>query len=211
MKSLVGKKIELTPNTPKENQIVCGICGGTGWLLNDKETSIVKCNKCNNGLIDICEYCKKPFDYYYSRTCNCNEAVNARKIKREETITNKERELFNQAKIKVNISLADKSKIEMLYSEMYPYNEGYFTEIEELIDWCKDNGVEIPKYVWGTYKTKISIDGDSIVEDACCDLHEDAFSNITGLDELQEFLDEWCSKQTGTDTYYVDYGYAILI
>ena len=55
----------------------------------------------------------------------------------------------------------------------------------------------------------MSISADSIIEQACEELHEDARQNVIGEDELQDFLDEWCAKQSGTDTFLVDYKYAI--
>ena len=100
---------------------------------------------------------------------------------------------------------------EMLYSESYGYNEGYFTDIDEFIEYCEDNDIEVPKYVWSTTKTELSIDAGYIIEYACDELHEDAYQNITNENELQEFLDAWCAKQTGTDTYTVNYKYAITI
>lgn len=210
MKNILGKKIEILPNTPKENQIICDVCGGTGWLQDDKETYIEKC-KCNNGMWDICQYCGKPLKYPYTRRCDCKEYILNEKIERNKRYAEHEESLLTKSKVKTTLFEADKSKVEMMYSNVYPYNEGYFSDIEELEGWCEENEVEMPNYVWGTYKTKISIDGESIVESACDDLHEGAFSNVTNLDVLQEFLNEWCDKQTGTDTYYVDYDYVILL
>ena len=100
---------------------------------------------------------------------------------------------------------------EMLYSESYGYNEGYFSDIDELIEYCEGNDIEVPKHVWSTAKTELSIDAENIIENACEELHEDARDNVTGEKELQDFLDVWCAKQTGTDTYTVDYKYAITI
>lgn len=210
MKNILGKKIEILPATPKENQVICDICGGTGWMQDDNETKIIKCT-CNNGTWDVCEYCGKPLKYPYTSRCDCEEYELNEEIKRNKRHEEYESNLFNKAKVKTTISEANKSQVEMLYSDVYPYNEGYFTDIEELEEWCDDNEVEMPKYVWGTYKTKISIDGESVVESVCDELHEDAFSNVTNLDELQEFLDKWCDKQTGTNTYNVDYDYVVLL
>ena len=49
------------------------------------------------------------------------------------------------------------------------------------------------------------MDADSIIENACEELYEDARDNISDEKELQEFLDKWCEKQTGTTTYYPCY------
>ncbi len=212
MKNILGKKIEILPNEPKENQIICALCGGTGWLQDDNETHIEKC-KCNNGVIDVCRYCGKPFKYSYSTRCDCEEYKLNEELERDKKHREYEKNLFKKAKVKTTISEADKTKIEMMYSDVYPYNEGYFTEIEELEEWCEDNDIEMPKYVYGTYKSRLSINAYDMVESECenNELHEDAFSNITNLEELQTFLDDWCSKQTGTDTYIMDTNYIILL
>ena len=63
----------------------------------------------------------------------------------------------------------------------------------------------IPKVLWNCEEVKISMDADSIIENACEELHEDARDNISDEKELQEFLDKWCAKQTGTTTYYPCY------
>ena len=64
---------------------------------------------------------------------------------------------------------------------------------------------EIPKVLWNCEEVKLSMDADSIIENACEELHEDARGNISDEKELQEFLDKWCEKQSGTTTYYPCY------
>ena len=104
----------------------------------------------------------------------------------------------------------------MLYSDYYPYNEGYFIGWDEFFDEWKeqeDLDAKRPEYVWATYPIEMSIDAIDILENATSELHEDAMSNISDKDrrELQDYLDSWCKKQTGTTTYYVDYSKAIRI
>ena len=212
MKNILGKKIEIKPKLPSENQIICEICSGTGWMQDDEETMIVKC-KCNDGLVDVCKYCRKPLKYSYSTRCDCEEYKSNEQIEINKKHEESEANLFKKAKVKITMSEADKSKIEMMYSDIYPYNEGYFVDIEQLEEYCEDNDIEMPKYVYGTYKTSLSIDAYDMVSSQCenNDLHEDAFSKVTNLNELQTFLDKWCNKQTGTDTYYIDTNYIILL
>lgn len=61
--------------------------------------------------------------------------------------------------------------------------------------------------MWLCDNVDISMDADSIIENACEELHEEAEENIFRQDrkELQEFLDNWCKKQTGTITLYPNY------
>ena len=74
------------------------------------------------------------------------------------------------------------------------------------------SGVETerPEYVWGTSCTQISMDADTIIEQATDELWEGARDNCD-CKGLQELLDKWCSEQSGTSTYYVNYKYAIKI
>lgn len=196
---LIGEKIEILPKTPKENQKLCDRCGGTGWLYDRERGFLEPCRDCYNGVIDLCPRCHNPKrGICINREC------------RDFFDKQSEQKRYDKA-IKVSFDDAPKECKEMLYSECYGYNEGYFTDVEEFIDYCQDNEIEIPKYVWGTEKIKPFVSADSIVEDACENLHEDAYSNICGIDELQEFLEKWWGKQSGIDTFLVNYEYAILL
>lgn len=59
--------------------------------------------------------------------------------------------------------------------------------------------------MWNCEVIKLAMDADSIIDNACDKLHEDARDNISDEKELQEFLDKWCAKQGGTTTYYPCY------
>ena len=116
------------------------------------------------------------------------------------------------------IKLKDTDEIarnmEMYYSEDYPYNNGYFSEFEEFIEAWKDRhepDEPKPKYVWGTTAVELTIDAGDILENACDELHEGAYDNLSDVEGLQKYLDEWCAKQRGTTTYYQDCKYAIEI
>ena len=154
---------------------------------------------CYNGIITLCPECKQP----KRGMCMDKECR-----KRRDAVAEQKR-LEKAIKVKYEDAL-DEIK-EMLYSDVYPYNEGYFTDIGDFVEYCTDNNIPVPSYVWATQKTSLSMDAGSIIENACDELHEDATDNIDGEKELQEFLDTWCAKQSGTDTYTVDYKYAIEI
>ena len=67
-----------------------------------------------------------------------------------------------------------------------------------------EDGDERPVRLWVTSVEKISVDATNVIENACSDLHEDAYERC---DEgsLQKLLDDWCKEQTGTTTYYPCY------
>lgn len=196
-----GVKVELVPKIPKENQRVCEHCDGIGWLYDQEQKFMEKCSKCYSGLIDICSRCGNDTRGY----CNDTDCRTEREIESEER-------LFDKA-IKITREQAKEMGIEMVYHEGYGYNNGYIEDLSDFISCCEDDEVDIPKYVWGTTYVDISLDAYSILENACEELHEDAMGNISqkAIDELQDYLNDWCEEQTGTKTYWQDTRYAILI
>lgn len=199
LEKIIGIQVELKPKTPKENEKLCDTCDGIGWLYDKEKGFIEKCRDCYDGIIHLCSICHQPV----RGMCMNKEC---RDIRDKEA----EQKHFDKA-IKSEYKDVPAEDKEMLYSESYGYNEGYFSDIDELMEYCEDNDIEVPKYVWSTTKIGLSIDAGNIIESACEELHEDAYQNITNEKELQEFLDAWCAKQTGTDSYMVDYKYAIMI
>lgn len=209
MKNIVGKKMELLPVTPKENEILCPTCGGIGWLEDDNGHHIVSCTNplCFKGIIKCCPVCHEPYTQRYSETCYNEKCRQAEFIKRKRCEDEQEQGRFEKAQ-KIRIEDAPDEVKEMVYSDQYDYNEGYCSDL----DWIDDLGEdERPTYVWATEKASLHIDAYNIVSQACEDLHEDAFDNVDNLDGLQKLLDAWCDKQSGTGTYWVNYKLALLI
>ena len=122
-------------------------------------------------------------------------------------------------KYQKTIAKANEVDINDLPEGVWFYDEqtdDYFTDIECFVDSYKDcdefeNDEEmianLPPVLWICGTTDISMDAGSIVGDACEQLHEDALDSISYNDmkELQNFLNEWCTKQTGTRTLYPCY------
>jgi hypothetical protein len=75
--------------------------------------------------------------------------------------------------------------------------DDFYESIESLVDhlWC--DGVEIPPWVWGCYEVQLKLDGDSLLENALEDFHEEAGDDISqqARDALQKMLDDWCENQ----------------
>ncbi len=204
----------------QDNEIICPVCHGLGIIKQDyglgvKEDNTEKnfklnwydneyltlCPNCYFGRIKTCEYCEKPLMKETSR-CSCEEY----KEHEEEEKRIKYQETIKKAK-----EVGIKSVSTYLYDEQ---TDHYFAEIEDFVDEYKDNTdyendeemlENLPEVLWVCSKAEISIDADSIIENACDELHEDARDNISDEKELQEFLDKWCEKQTGTTTYYPCY------
>ena len=217
MENILGQKIELKPCKLTNNQIHCPTCGGIGWLRNPKTSCIETCPNCSRGAINVCFNCGEPFKRY-SYSCNSPECV-----KKEAEIKNKQL----KEKEKVILDKAEKipfdgafDRFTFLFSELVPYNEGYFDDWYTFFDAFYEADkeslesfnipLERPVYVFGTDEVSISLNADSIIEDACNDLWEGAEENCD-YKSLQTLLDNWCAKQSGTTTYKVDYKYAVEI
>lgn len=218
----------------QDDEEVCPVCHGTGLALSDdpyglsddpdrhngemfpyKHQSISFCQNCYNGVVKKCKYCGKLLnDRAYQ--CNCEGAKNARDKEWDERDCKVEQERFDKAKfIEPDDPIA--KKLIMMYSDSYNSNEGYFFDWDEFFDYwnsdCEYSDDERPKYVWSTSEERLSLDADYLVSNACEDLCEDAADQISSKDieELQHYLDKWADRQIGTNTYYVDYRYAIRI
>lgn len=206
-----------------DNEIICPACQGLGIVLANNvygikgDTSEVAkksmfpynhqaikfCPNCYNGVIRLCEYCGNPLPRGRLK-CDCEQ----QRVKDKEEKRIKYQETIEKAK-----------EVDIEFVSTYLYDEQtdhYFAEIEDFVDEYKDdtefeNDEEmlenLPEVLWVCSKAEISMDADWIIENACEELHEDARDNISDKEEkeLQEFLDKWCEKQTGTTTYYPCY------
>ena len=211
-----------------DNEEICPVCHGLGVKMRNnpygikgdtseaskqqmfpyKHQSILPCPNCYNGVVNLCEYCGKQLPKGRTK-CDCEQ----QKEKDEEEKRIKYQKTIDKAK---EIDLKDTSYY--IYDEQ---SDKYFTDEDEFAEYYWDLYLDeekeydynfdeyfeksVPKVLWNCEETKISMDADSIIENACEELHEDARDNISDEKELQAFLDLWCSKQSGTTTYYPCY------
>ncbi len=206
----------------KENEEICSVCHGLGIIKKDypygieedKKSSkinwydneyFVWCPNCYFGVIKKCEYCGKILPKGRLK-CDCEK---------QREIDEKERRIkYQEAINKANeVDLKDIGSDTWLYDER---TNDYFSDVDHFVNAYKDNEEfananemfeNLPEVLWLCDNVDISMDADSIIESACKELHEDAEDNISGQDreELQELLDNWCKKQTGTTTLYPNY------
>ncbi len=210
----------------QDNEEICPVCNGLGVVLDNNvygikgntseaakksmfpynHQAIKFCPNCFNGVIRLCQYCGKQIRKGSINYCDCEQY----KAKEEEE---------KRIKYQERISRAEEVSIEDIDSEMWFYDEqtdDYFSDIDYFVDSYKDSDEyesdkemmnHLPEVLWLTDSVDISIDADSIIENACEELHEDASENISGADrkELQDMLDEWCKKQVGARTVYPNF------
>lgn len=206
------------------NETICPTCKGMGFLIADnpfglkddsgaihwyKNQSIQPCYTCFNGNVKLCKYCGNIIPKG-RLTCTC---AKQRKADMEEEIRI-EKKRMAEAKI------APAEQFDMYYSEYYSSNNGYFGCFEDFFDeWEEkiyDGDVtddDRPEYVYGTIAYGLEIDAYSIVESACEDLYEDAFFDTDDktIQELQEYIDKWCSRCGIGTTYYYDKTFKVKI
>lgn len=185
-----------------------GIKGDTSEVAKEStfpynHQSLLPCPNCYNGVVNICKYCGKQLPKGRLK-CNCEQ---------QKVIDEKENRIKYQETIENAKEVDIKSVSTYLYDQQ---TDHYFAEIEDFVEEYKDNADfesdekmlnNLPEVLWVCSEADISIDADSIIENACDNLHEDALDVISYEDrqELQEFLDKWCEKQSGTRTYYPCY------
>ena len=111
-------------------------------------------------------------------------------------------------------SCLDKRRFEkatkMSYSEYikeypdYPiyYDEEFYWELEDFLDYCKSEDIPIPEFVYGTYKEPVEIDIESTIQETeeNSDIEDFYFENTQ---ELIDFVNDW-NKENGTACYYQD-------
>lgn len=205
----------------QENERICPVCNGLGVVLEDNVYGVVGdtselgkkfrfpyrrqaftfCPNCYNGVQKLCPYCGKPYKDISHLHCDCEGQKKADEKARAE----KWEKLLSKAK-----EVQENEIDTMLYCVEVA---GYFDSISDFKDYWYDFISDIggrPQRLWVTKKEEISIDADSLIEDVCSELHEDAKDNCD-IDGLQKLLDSWCKEQTGATTYYPSYEKYVVI
>ena len=209
-----------------EHERICPVCNGLGMKIEDniygikgdtseagkkdhfpyKHQALSFCQSCYNGVQRLCPYCNEPFKNQAYLHCDCE---GQKKADEEERIKK-----WNE-KVAKAVAVDEKDVNTMLYCEEF---DEYYDTVDDFFDdyACNYDDEDLynkPERLWVTSVEKISIDADTILENACEELYEDAMDSICIDDRirLQEFLDEWCKEQTGTTTYYPCYEKYVVV
>lgn len=218
---MIEKIIEpilLKPAFLKANTTHCKACNGIGWLYDKEKEHLVWCKECGgDGLVHLCIYCGNPVNSrYFSIVCGHKECIEKNRKERALNLKKKreenEKKMFKSAQ-KISYEECPEFYRECLFLDSYSEEGKFFEDFEELFEWAGEKGITIPEYVWATNCTQITLNARDMVSNACEELWEEAYYQISEEDikELQEYLDEWCKKQTGTMTYTPNYNYAIKV
>jgi len=137
------------------------------------ESSAIECCKINK-----CTLCGKEISKHKSI---CDECVKKEQIENATKYTYKE------------------------YKEKYPnnyiyYNENYYNDLEDLLEFNEKDKLENP--IYGTYEEIIRIDIKEVINDAeyNSDVEDFQFNNTK---ELIDFVEEW-NKENSRPVYYVN-------
>jgi len=90
--------------------------------------------------------------------------------------------------------------------------DGYFSNVEEVIEYCADSDLTLPTYVWACSRLPFAIDVDMILESAFEQHFEGARDMLSeeSRQELQQFLQNWCQKQN-IESWQTDYRRAVIL
>ncbi len=206
-----------------EHERICPVCNGLGMRIEDniygikgdtseagrkyhfpyKHQALSFCQSCYNGVQSLCPYCGQPYKNQAYLHCDCE---GQKKTDEEERIKKWNEKVANA--VEVN----EEDVNTMLYCE--EFDEYYDTVDDFFDDYCcnyaDEDNHNRPERLWVTSVEKISIDAANVIEDACTNLHDDAYEQC---DEgsLQKLLDDWCREQIGTTTYYPHYKQYVVI
>lgn len=196
-----------------EHERICPVCNGLGMIIGNniygikgdkseaakrepfpyKHQALSFCGSCFNGVQRLCPYCGEPYKNQAYLHCDCE---GQKKADEEERIKK-----WND-KVSKAVPVDEKDVNTMLYCEEF---DEYYDTVDDFFDdyACnhEEDGEERPVRLWVTSIEKIFIDASDVIENACSDLHEDAYEQCN-IDGLQTLLDGWCEAQTGATTYY---------
>lgn len=206
-----------------EHERICPVCNGLGMRIEDniygikgdtseagrkylfpyKHQALSFCRSCYNGVQRLCPYCGRPYKNQAYLHCDCE---GQKKVDEEKRINEWNEKVANAVEIN------EEDVNTMLYCEEF---DEYYDTVDDFFDdyscnYADEDIYNRPERLWVTSVGKISIDAANVIEDACTNLHEDAYEQCDEA-SLQELLDDWCRKQTGTTTYYPRYKQYVII
>ena len=92
--------------------------------------------------------------------------------------------------------------------------EGYFSNVDEVIDYCESEDVAAPEYVWTCTPHEFKMDAETILEHELSkqDMDYEALDRIPEKERglLQAFLDTWSTRQ-GLVSWHYDCSRAVIL
>lgn len=181
----------------KENEIPCPKCKGLRFYYVEKNGKgyIETCRECYAGKLYICKHCQKGSGSDY---CSCEKA-------REERIIQRDISYYEKAE-----KLSPVQYDGWVYFEGLGHNEGYFEGVDELIEYCEDEEIDMPDWVYCCKGERHLLDIDSAIESMVEEAYEDAREHLKDEKELYDFVEKWNAKQN-IISYYPDYKRIVML
>lgn len=89
------------------------------------------------------------------------------------------------------------------------YNEQYFPDLEDLLEYLACNDLPAPDYIFGTSKERVEIDIEQAIQQAEEDSNLEDFY-FENTKPLTYFVNLW-NKENGVDAFYADYNTIIIL
>lgn len=89
------------------------------------------------------------------------------------------------------------------------YSEIYFTCVDVMEDYYKDNNLKMPRYAYGCEFNQFELDLDNILDNASDDFDEDILDRLEGQNALNKAIEEFNKVNKGEGSYYEDYSTVI--
>jgi predicted RNA-binding Zn-ribbon protein involved in translation (DUF1610 family) len=96
-----------------------------------------------------------------------------------------------------------------VYWDGHGPDDGHFTSVDAVREYCEDHGLDLPRYVNATEPHRLHLDADSILDSALEEHHEGAYDQCD-VDGLQKLLNGWCTAQKVT-SYHEDPSRVVLL
>lgn len=205
----------------EDDQIICPTCNGTSihiegvdlavvtdgvYKLKDfgKHQTIVGCDNCYYGVQKVCKHCQGMYGRRKYQ-CDCTGARNERGFIEGQ----KEWDKWNAAsKIFYTEALEACEQLYIDSWDKYVVADDLAEEIQWQLDDNEDMTIDdiVNLRIYTTYVTQGSFDAESILENVCEELHEEAYDrSMFILPKLQEKLDEIAKEiESDTTTYFPD-------
>lgn len=93
------------------------------------------------------------------------------------------------------------------YEEAYLFDEKsdkYFTCIDTMEDYYKDNNLEMPRYAYGCSFEPVKLDTYDILEQATEEHAEDMMNMVDGVTELKEAIEKFNEVNKNNGSYFMD-------
>lgn len=122
--------------------------------------------------------------------------------------TGKEKEVFEKAE---KVTEWDG----WIFSDGLGYGDGYFSDVDDLIEWCEENDVPRPEYVWTCEPVafaQITVDQVTELITDSGDAYEDfEQSDLNGLDELSKAIEAFNDANSGIFAYHASNTKALVL